>query len=187
MEYTIKDFRVGDVKDRNGNTWCNVVFEETGEPVTWVVKDPAKVTLGTKVNGEIKDWTASTGRVMQRFYREQSTGQPSPSGNKEEKFLKDVSNTPVVMYNGSLNYASQAGLNLIADKKDFDDYVAYVKRATEAVLNMVEEVRGTTPEQTTATDKPSLKENWEKVSKSPTGYDPFADVPPLEAYGDENA
>jgi len=159
-EFTLTDLRVGDFKDQNGNSWCNATFEEYGEPVTWVIKDPSKISLGTKYSGEIKDWTSSKGKVMPRFYREQA-GAPSAqsqSSGKSDAYLKDVSNTAIMVYNGSLNYASQAGLNLISDKEDRRIYFEYVADATDELLKMVENVRE---------GKREVKEAKE------TGYDKF--------------
>lgn len=79
--YTIRDFKVGDFKDQNNNTWCNVVFEEEpSEQYRWVVKDPTRVTLGTKVYGRLEEKTSQQGKPYMRFYKEQEPdGQSAPS------------------------------------------------------------------------------------------------------------
>lgn len=75
--YTIKDFSVGDFKDPNGNTWCEVVFaEDPSEQYRWVVKDPVKVTLGTKVYGHIEEKTSKAGKPYNRFYRDKQEDAP---------------------------------------------------------------------------------------------------------------
>lgn len=76
MTFTIKDFKVSDFKDTFGNTAVNVAFEEFGEPVTWFVKDPSKVSSGMKLEGEVKPTKAQTsGKEYNRFYRDKPQDQ----------------------------------------------------------------------------------------------------------------
>lgn len=70
QEYTIKDLKVTDFKDQHDNSWVNAAFEEFGEPVTIVVKDPSKLKVGLKLTGEIKTMTGKSGKAYNRFFRD---------------------------------------------------------------------------------------------------------------------
>lgn len=71
MTYTIKDVKVSDFKDPHGNSWINVAFEEYGEPVVMVVKDPSSVKMGNKYDGEIKQVERKSGTgTYNRFFRD---------------------------------------------------------------------------------------------------------------------
>lgn len=71
-EYTVHSFKAGDFQDPNGNTWCEVLFEEwRSEPLKWVVKDPTTITEGMKVYGHIETKTSKANKPYQRFYRDQ--------------------------------------------------------------------------------------------------------------------
>jgi len=75
--YEVSYFKVGDYKDANGNTWCNVLFKgRANEPLRWVVKDPSTISVGQTVYGHIETKTSQAGKPYQRFYRDQ---RPDPS------------------------------------------------------------------------------------------------------------
>ena len=96
--YTIKDVKVTDFKDPHGNSWINVAFEEYGEPVVMVVKDPSKVMLGNKYDGEIKQVQKKSGNgTYNRFFRDKpqdqqggySSGSNQRGGTKREYQPRD--------------------------------------------------------------------------------------------------
>src|SRR5688500_11857837 len=77
QEYELTQFKVGDFKDANQNTWCDAVFQGMGEPVKWVVKDPNTITVGQKYYGTIKQRESQAGKTYLRFYREKKPDQQS--------------------------------------------------------------------------------------------------------------
>lgn len=77
QQVTVKDFKIGDFKDKNGNTWCEVEFEEfPGKQIRWVVKDPTKVRMGDKVYGHTEQKTSQAGKSYLRFVRDQNPDKP---------------------------------------------------------------------------------------------------------------
>lgn len=88
-EYTLKDFKVSDFKDNYGNTWCDAVFEELGEPVKWVVKDPESIVLGTSYYGEVKEMMSKQNKPYQRFYRHERPDDHQTSANADRKTKED--------------------------------------------------------------------------------------------------
>lgn len=87
QEYILKDFKVSDFKDDYGNTWCEAIFEDVGEPVKWVLKDPASVTLGVAYYGEIKEMTSKAGKPYNRFYRAKPEDVPQKAAQGASKVL----------------------------------------------------------------------------------------------------
>lgn len=69
--YKIKDLKVSDFQDPNGNTAVNMALEGVGEPVTIFVKDPTKMHEGDELYGNIVEKTSRAGKPYQRFYKEQ--------------------------------------------------------------------------------------------------------------------
>jgi hypothetical protein len=86
--YTIKQFKVGDFTDQNGNKWCDILFDEyASEPMRIVVKDPSQYTVGQKLYGHIETKESKAGKPYQRFYRDKqpdfhggSSGGSAPAG-----------------------------------------------------------------------------------------------------------
>lgn len=165
-DYKLLDLQISDYKDTFGNTWCTAEFEGVSEPVKWVLKDPTKAVLGQTYYGEMQDKTSQAGKPYQRFYSKPKEGfTPSPkqtslptSPAKSDAYLKDMSNTPILMYNGSLNYAKDLGLNLIDKVEDRRQYLAYVQEVTDEMLSMIDNIR-------------HPAEHAPKAE--PTGYDKF--------------
>jgi len=67
QDYTIKDVRISARKDDHGNTWTSVTFDELGEPVAYLTKDPSKLILGTKLFGEVREEKKRAGGIYLRF------------------------------------------------------------------------------------------------------------------------
>lgn len=159
QDYTIKDFRVGNFEDTNGNTWCTVTFEEYGEPLIWVVKDPEKsperFALNTTTYGEIKDWTSSKGKTSARFYAKQkddrqATPASSSSPVKDKPYLKDVTDIPVRFMQSLLQYFDVQ--TLAKNPTQYENYLTLVKMLSEDALLLIENVRS--DNQTTVVDTP---------------------------------
>lgn len=90
QEYTVTDVRIGDYKDNHNNTWCDVVFEELGEPVKWVMKDPSKVKVGDKVYGSVEEKESKAGNKYLRFKKEQKPepGQEPVDWDKKDAYIR---------------------------------------------------------------------------------------------------
>lgn len=67
-------------------------------------------------------------------------GYPSKAA-ADQKYLKDATTTCIQIYNGSLNYAKEAGLNLIDNVEDRRKYLEYVQEITEELMTWVEKAR----------------------------------------------
>lgn len=78
-EYTLKELRVGDYEDDFGNTWCDAIFAEYGEPVRWVLKEPTGVHEGLKYYGHIEEKTSKANKPYNRFYRDKPEEHAAPS------------------------------------------------------------------------------------------------------------
>lgn len=57
-------------------------------------------------------------------------------------YLKDLSDYPVRLYTGNLQYASQAGLNLIDNQEDRRKYLEYIKEISDELLTYSDNIRG---------------------------------------------
>lgn len=144
-EYTITSFKAGDFKDRNGNTWCDVVFEGYGEPCKWVVKDPSKVSVGDKVRGEVKDWESAKGKIFPRFYRD-NTPQPQPDNKQDDAYWDDRNESiraqwaigqAVALWNGVLALGDKVQGSANADE--------FIERNAKHFYEMVDRVKGSEP------------------------------------------
>lgn len=83
QEYELTEFQAGDFKDAHGNTWATAVFLGEGEPVKWVVKDPATIKVGHKYYGTITEEKSKANKTYLRFRREKvPEGSPSVSNDK---------------------------------------------------------------------------------------------------------
>lgn len=85
-QYTLKDVQVSDFRDPHGNSWLNVAFEEFGEPVALVVKDPSKFSVGYKLDGEIKAVTGKSGKTYNRFFRDKPQDFNGGQASGEKKY-----------------------------------------------------------------------------------------------------
>lgn len=134
MTYTVKDMKISDRVDAHGNTWVNVAFEEYGEPVAMVVKDPHSVKQGNKYDGEIKELTSQKGSKYNRFFRDKpqdfSQGSQQRGGTKRE-YTRDDSAIQAQWAIGQANTQAVNGLieaDAVEEKaKDFFDMIDRVK------------------------------------------------------------
>lgn len=91
----------------------------------------------------------------------------SPAFNKENKaFLKDLSDYPVRVFNGSLHYAKDAGLNLIGDAEDRRAYLEYVQDVTNELLTWSDNIRNS---EAKSEAKPEPKSEIKEAPKSLRG------------------
>lgn len=137
-EYELSAFEATDFQDNYGNHWCNAVFVGVGEPVKVVTPDPSKWVVGDKYFGEIETKTSKAGKQYLKFKKGKK--EDAPHDKKSDQYLKDLSDYPIRVFNGALNYAAQAGLNLL-DKKDLGTYMTFVQSATEDLLRFSENIR----------------------------------------------
>lgn len=126
--------------DQYGNVWHNVKFRGVAETAMWLAKETPEVK---KYYGHLE--TTKTGKRI-RFKRDQvPEDEERPDNAKKDKkqdaYLKDVSSTPIQIYNGSLTYAKEAGLNIISDKEDRQLYLEYVKDITDEMLRWIDNIR----------------------------------------------
>lgn len=82
-EYELTAFDTGKTPhiDGYGNTWATAVFLGEGEPVKWVVKDPATIKVGQKYYGTITEETSKAGKTYLRFRREKVPEAPQGVSN----------------------------------------------------------------------------------------------------------
>jgi hypothetical protein len=145
MEFKIRSFDVGKEPfvDDHGNTWCTVVFEEIGEPIKWVVKDPSSVTVGDTVYGRIEDKTSKAGKPYQRFYKEQ----------REESHTGATQDAPVDWDDKNRTIRAQWAIGQAVSatelKASDDAYYTDVEHLATQFFSMVERVKETKQE-----DKP---------------------------------
>lgn len=72
----------------------------------------------------------------------QATGDfPKAKPAVDNKYYRDITTTYIQIYNGSLNYAKEAGLNLISDKEDRRVYLEYVKDITDELMGWISNAR----------------------------------------------
>lgn len=141
--YKLKDFKVGDYKDPNGNTWCNAVFEGHGEPVRWVVKEPEKIVLGSNYYGHMEDKMSQADKPYVRFYREKepetsSTATQSPSNSSIPTVDWDAKNKDI-----RAQMAVKTAAVLYANNKEWnlDD----LEHTARELYTMVDRVKLGTP------------------------------------------
>lgn len=147
QDYTVKDFKVGNFKDQNNNTWCNVVFEEEpGSQHTWVVKDPSKVYLGQSVYGHITEETSKAGKTYTRFRKDQkpdgggfnvgNTGSPVGSSGAARQFKADPEKQASIEAQFSIKTAIEY-LHNTDPKASLED----VEAVAIVLFNMIDKVK----------------------------------------------
>lgn len=177
--------------------YITVGLEGHSKPVTIGKKTPDALKVGDTVYGEIEPTDYTTDK-WKHGEPPQVTNSSSSAG-KDNSFMKDITNTPILIYNGSLNYAKESGLNLISDKEDRRLYLEYVKDITDEMLDWIDKIRGSdggppalgdavpTPSssQTQVQPKPvaatTLADRWQQATN--TKATQLNDAPP---YGDED-
>jgi hypothetical protein len=87
QSYIISDFKPGDFKDIQGNTWCEVAFDGVSEPARWAMRPESvsKYSVGTEVWGHLEDATSKAGKPYLRFKtdkREEVTQHATPNTEK---------------------------------------------------------------------------------------------------------
>lgn len=124
--------------------YYSVQFE--GDADTYLIQAKKAPIVGQAEYGMIEMSKSGKSKRFKRVKREGS-GTSAGVAKSSEAFLKDMSNTPILMYNGSLNYAKDLGLNLITSKEDRRIYLEYVKDVTDEMLREIDNIRsGSTQE-----------------------------------------
>jgi hypothetical protein len=167
----------------HGTVWyITVGLEGHPKPVSIGKKSPDALKVGDIVYGTIQPTDYLTDK-WKADPKPQTGSTPQGTQRASEAFLKDMSNTPILMYNGSLHYAKELGLNLITDANDLRVYLEYVQNITNEMLAMVDNVRNGgsqegSPPASQVTQVPrgeattSLKDNWAQIqSDKAVSYD----------------
>lgn len=152
---------------------------------------PKPVSIGKKTADALKVGDTVDGTIIPTDYltdkwkhatKPQVGGGTASGGTQKvsEAFLKDVSNTPVQIWTGSLHYAKDLGLNIVGSDEDFRIYAEYVNRASDEMLKSIENIRNGGSETAVPTPSvgptqvprgeatpPSLRDNWNKATGDP--------------------
>ena len=137
QEYTVRAFKAGDFKDNFGNSWCEAVFEEYGEPVRWVVKDPATINVGKKVYGHISEETSKAGKPYQRFRTDKrEEGTSSPQSGYIPKDNRDITLSMVWK-----TCAEKIGIPQGDNAAEFAGFFETVKAHVDELLLMSEQIK----------------------------------------------
>lgn len=167
QEFEVMGLERSDFHDDFGNEWTNVAFVgHSSEPIKWVLKEPSKVKVGDKVYGEIVTKTSKAGKPYLRFYKKDRPNDsfPKPSDHSD-KYLKDLSDTPLRVFSASLPYVDTQGL--LKGGKYLEEYLEYVETVSGALIGMMDRIRsGGKSSQTTPED---VKKTF------PGGYDDYSD------------
>jgi hypothetical protein len=157
-------------------TYGYSVWSETDSdlPVMFNVMDEKNLIPQVRVTYEAAEHkTSSKGREYMRLKKVKFeddpvakedvvpfVDKPAPTFNKENKaFLKDLSDYPVRVFNGSLHYAKDAGLNLIGDADDRRAYLEYVQDVTNELLTWSDNIRKSEAKSEAKPEpKPEIKE-----------------------------
>jgi len=136
-----------------------VKFVGDADAYLWQAK--SKPEEGQKYWGHLEK--AKSGKSIKFKRDKEPEGQttlpvvPANQKKDEQKYLRDISDIQVRIYNGSLNYAKDAGLNLITDFDDLQAYLDYVDNVSTILLRKIEIQRSGSQ----GDDKPSSPENDE--------------------------
>lgn len=122
--------------------YYSVLFE--GDADTFLLQAKKAPVEGQPEWGVIEMSKSGKSKRFKRVKHEDGGSIRSSSQTGEKAFLKDMSNTPILMYNGSLNYAKESGLNLITDTEDRRVYLEYVKDITDEMLRMRDNILSST-------------------------------------------
>lgn len=171
--FTVRDFKVGDFKDDNGNVWCNVVFEEQSSTQhRWVVKDPTTVHLGQKVYGHIEEKMSKANKPYTRFYRDKEPEEPTYTKDGDQSAQGKPSTDESIARAVALKAAVEWGAYGLAGNKiptgvdvlkEANIFLAWLKQ--ESPLGTMQTAPPVTHETTPATHQaeqaPNPKRPWE--------------------------
>lgn len=154
QEYILKDFKVSDFKDDFGYTWCEAIFEGVGEPVKWVLKDPATVTLGVTYYGEIKQMTSKAGKPYNRFYRAKPEDTPKASTSSS----KTLDYEPSTNARWAIGMAYRAYVSVTGSIDGAGEFpFKHIEEHARELVNMFERIK-------------DGKQSIESMIKSPSDY-----------------
>lgn len=63
------------------------------------------------------------------------------STSSDNKYYRDITTTCIQIYNGSLHYAKDVGLNLVDNKEDRRKYLEYVREVTNELMDWISKAR----------------------------------------------
>ena len=184
MEYTVNQIApLGTFDEKYGQRYWGKVHEADMD-ISFNLMNPININKNDKLTWEEKLIKESkSGKEYIFLKKVKVNGEPvSPTKSESKWQPKDERQiTKNMVWKNLLTFFDAQSLN--SASKQWGDFWATVDEHTDMLLGAS---NGTSPEQTTVTD--SLRDKFEKVkaSKSPTGYDPMDDLPPLDAYEDEN-
>lgn len=151
-QYTLSEVKNSDFQDPHGNYWLNVAFEEFGEPVSLVVKDPSKFTEGMTLNGEIKQVAKKNGNgTYNRFYRDkpQDFGGQRSAPKQEWKARDDKA----IQAQWAIGQANLQVANGVIDAGD----LKAVEDLAKEFFNMIDRVKTAQPTGTQTNDLPPIE------------------------------
>lgn len=131
------DFLNNKLESEQYGLYYSVRFEGSADTYLWQAK--SKPEEGVKVWGHIEE--SKSGKSM-RFKKDKEAESSSNLGstNNDKAYLKDLSDYPVRIFNGGLNYAKDLGLNLL-EASDRRVYLEFVQAVCEELLNMSDNIR----------------------------------------------
>lgn len=135
------DFLNERLESKDYGIYYSVQFE--GDADTFLLQAKKPPVVGEVEYGMIEMAKSGKSKRFKRVKREDSVGHSKSSEASDKPFKKDPSLVPVQLYNGSLNYAKEAGLNLITDKEDRRLYLEYIMEVTEELLLWIDNIRDT--------------------------------------------
>lgn len=116
--------------------YYSVRFE--GDADTYLLQAKKAPQEGQLEYGMIELSKSGKSKRFKRVKREDSV---NTTQVVDKAFLKDMSNTPILIYNGSLNYAKEAGLDLIGNNEDRLAYLEYVREVSEELMSWIDKIR----------------------------------------------
>lgn len=164
------DFLNGKLESDMYGIYYSVLFE--GDAETYLMQAKKPPVEGQPEWGMIEESKSGKSLRFKRVKKEDGftlKASISSTAVKDNAYLKDISNTPIMMYNGSLHYAKDLGLNLISNAEDRAVYLDYVKDITDEMILWIENIRGSDGARTPST--PTIKEAEAHPSKPATGYE----------------
>lgn len=166
--YIIKEHRVSDFKDPNGNTAVNLALEGYGEPVTIFVKKPEYMKDGDELYGNIKQVKSQSGKEYNRFFKEKREdfaggGHASPKREYQPRDDK------AIQAQWAINQGREAALL----ESDDPNYYAEVKDIAIHFFLMIDEVKAAEPKPLDSWD---VKKEADKITPADSDDDKPVDM-----------
>ncbi len=183
QDYVLKDFKISDYKDNNGNTWCTAVFDGEGEPVKWVVKDPTGLREGRFYYGHIEDKTSQAGKPYRRFYRDK---RPDASSGASKSTYQPRDDMAI-----RAQWAIGQAVNMIGQKVQGETVTAItpIENLAKELYAMVERVKNSNGSEVREAESPtpSPSEGLRNTADQLSGIDKARAVANAQRRDDRNA